>query len=413
MSMLALGCGARTGLEVGVADGGTPNAAVGDAGRDAGPRDAGTDAGTDAGSDAGPPQPLSGATGVWVGPIPQGSDGRVFTIILFERQNHALIGYVAGGTAHRSITGTVAGGEARLVLTAQDSAGMSEIMIGGTFAGDTFRGIATRADIDSPIPVVWQRRSDPLVERRFLFWPADQTPAQGVDIALVTDDTAAHTFVSGGYVGRSTCDFSCGGGALTLDEQMSRRGYQLRIELESGGAPTNRSTLAALMDSGDPSFTYRGRWVSVGSDGRTNVIAVEGVRTTMTRSDHVSSMLAALGALADGIESNDTVSWPIASDFLHDGMDRAALVSALEAERARYTTRTVDIFDVREAVSLQDPLTPDMWQRPSGIGFHDRRTGTSPGMPADRYRDVDTSDDNRYRYLQPRPDRFLFVGNGR
>jgi len=398
-------CGAKTGLAVRAAsppaDSGTPT----DSGtaRDAGLgwRDAGIPAGRDAG-----PSPTSSVDGTWVGPLPLGGGfSRMFTFVLHARASGEVLGYVAGGTAFRTITsGRLDGGMLELDLSLVDAHMSRTIHISG-FVGDGVIDARTPDDAFTLSLV-----AAPLTESRYRIRARGPRPVPGdLELAIVTN--GAGELVSGGFVDSVSCDIAaCGAGVTMLEVRPVHEGPTTYVVgFEAGGGCNNGTlTFTGVLS---PVWLYEGMVDEIRCDG-TVVATPIGVRiSTRSRTDHALAVLRSLGAIADALEAGAPLpdGLPVSDAYLHDGTTRDGLVAAMTAQLASAGEMRVEMGSFHSLVTEHPTDVDPMLAAPFQIQFRDRRTAGPGRVLQDTTTDVDAS----LRFFGLEGASWLVIGNGR
>lgn len=330
-----------------------------------------------------PPAPTEPSfSGVWTGPLPvSATETRTFAVQLHERHELKLLGYMLGGTSRRTLVGGARFGDDLLLIFEMNDPALSRtIMLRGTISGDTLTGTAF---VNSEtFPVTWTRRTDQLVERRFVF----ATSTEGDDFAeLAIVQDASGALVTGSFTA-DTCDFvACGGGVTAFAETSNG---DLNIGVESDGDCRGVGTLTATFNPSNA--FYSGSWAhtsAAGCGSSATTGALVGARDMGTRSNHVASLLSNLGTLADDLENGADFAAPyapVSDSYLHFGEDTAAFLAARNGEVAAHPNAQVNFSDISTVRTLVPPGMASFFSATPRVSFSDTRVDASG-----TYRSVD------------------------
>ncbi len=346
--------------------------------------------------------PSVDVTGTWTGTLTFGSTVRVFSFQLHQRPDGQVLGYILGGTKYRVITsGSVAGHAVSLTIEVADPDLTRIFNVSGAVSGNKIDGVAEQDGATQTIK--WKRTNHLLHERRFVFAKPDLSAS--VDLAVVL--TGLGHFVSGGFVGRESCDlFACGGGVTSFAEA----GTTITIGLETGGTCPATGSLTAAFDPATK--LYSGSYTLTGCGGTTGG-PILGARGARARSDDVAGMMAAVAQIADDLEAGATFAAPYApfsSAYLHNGDTLTDRIAELNTQVTTYESIQVTLSRFRNAASVSDPDAFPQLVEPIGIQFRDVRVGSPPTTS---YRDsnMETLLDTELRFFRQEGTAWKISGN--
>lgn len=334
------------------------------------------------------PPPEAQVEGTWSGTIAL-SPYRPYTLTFTTRANGEVLGYVMGGTRHRTIIhGTIDGSLVSLTMLKVDSMKREEVTFTGTIDGDVFTGTSPGGEF------TLVRDDRVLLEDNFVFlYELPNGETISIEMAVVTTETGE--FVSGGFVttpGQGCNPLACGGGITDF----SLVGRELTMELETGGTAlpcgggtgTITGTFVELGEGGpnegmfDSAFTFASCDGSNPRDG-----ALRGLRAMGTDSVAIQQVLSAFGRLADDLEDIETplgVPHPsFHSAYFHRGQDVAGLFDDYEAERAGRVDYTVGFSRFASLFTAEREYVFAPLVVPPRILYHQTRTSTAGGSPLD------------------------------
>jgi hypothetical protein len=203
----------------------------------------------------------------------------------------------------------------------------------------------------------------------------------------------------------------CWGDVVSFRE----RGTRLTLQLRSDGACELVTDIALTFDSS--TYLYTGSYTARSCDTvRTGTLLA--ARHVGTNSDHAAEILAALGRLADDLESDEPLPRPhpsFMSDYVYSGRTLDDLLDGYEQEGDFYSMRRAVFDRVRAVRTIVDPLMfPGLDVPPLGAEFDERREG-SPAIGGAR----EVYADSRTRPGPPRlslwtqgPAGWVIRGNG-
>lgn len=320
-------------------------------------------------------RPAVDVTGSWTTTIDFAGSARPVTLQLHQRARGRVLGHVLGGTSLRTVLdGRVVDDRLTLRLQFREPWTVQILTLDGTATATTIA--ATLAD-GSPITLI--RRTDILHERNLGLFDLDAAgePTSLAFVSVVQDDVGH--FVSGGFAGMEDCGlWACSGGLSAFADAAGT--IALAMETDGGCSAGSSATLA--WDPGAGFHTGSYTFNDCGGSTSGTLLGVNGWRT---RSDHVAEVLAALGAIADNLETGTPFSVPhpaFADDYLWFGTTLADRFAELNAEIAQYARIRAD-FHTRRIDTVDDPDTYDFIDAPPMANFEELRVGipTIGGAP--------------------------------
>jgi hypothetical protein len=314
-------------------------------------------------------------TGTWVGTLALAGASRALALQLHERDGHALLGYVLGGTELTTVrAGSRSGARVTLTLELRDPAGVTLLEIAARLRGNTMAG--TVSGPGGSGAVLLRRTSEVLSERRMVFATLDGGGEPTAMVQLAVAVAPSGELVAGAFAGDGSCTlWACAGEVTSFRETAGA----LTIAFDDrGGCPGDSSATVTFAPA---SKLYDGSYVFNGCSG-TNAGPVSAARAATTRSDHVAAILSGLGRIADDFEGSLDFSAPhpaFASDYLDLGQTTADLLAVFNRERDRYAEIEASFLRIRNASTVVDSdALPDLVP-PTGIEVDQRRSGVAVG----------------------------------
>ena len=325
------------------------------------------------------------ATGTWLFSLDFTGSTRRFALELIERPAGQLVGYLLGGTRHRTfVTGSASGSTVSFELELTDPSQTRTIAFNGSLAGHVITGTVS-GDITSQ-SVTLERTFCELSEQEFA--AAQDTggpePEHLTVLSVVFDE--ADSLVAGGFVGEDDCElWACGGGVTSFSEI----GDTLTFGLDTDGGCSAGSTFTVTWD---PGGIYMGTFSFTDCSGTKsgNLLAAFGMQATSRAARQAMSARVEIAeVLQDGIPLTGPLDG-VSSTFLNFGKDEPALRAELNTEMALYTAIQVDLGRARELRTSSHPRTLPDFLRPSGMTIDEIRSGipVSGGPTPVRYRDT-------------------------
>jgi len=315
------------------------------------------------------------ADGTWRFSIDFGGSDRPFAIELVERVDHALVGYVYGGTADRSlIGGSVAGSAISFDLELVNPAATRTITLAGTLGRDSM-ALTASGDVATQAVSVERLPCD-VVEQQLLAGDLSggPQPQHLRELAVVLDDEGA--FVSGGYVGLDDClMWDCDGGVTSFSDVAD----VLTIGLETDGGCSAGSSLTGTWDSGSGLYAGSFSFTDCADTTTGSAIAAYGMGTSSVAAREA---LAGRAAIADLVETDTplvTLEPALAAGYLNFGKDEPTLRAELNAEISAWDNIEVVLSRPRSLYTAQNARTlPDLVQ-PFGWAVDELRRGVPAG----------------------------------
>lgn len=323
-----------------------------------------------------PPAPTEPPfSGVWVGPLPvSATEQRTFAVVLHERADLKLMGYLLGGTSRRSLLGALRSGDrALMVFQMEDGAIAGPIGLSGEISGDTLAGTAFLGDDE--FAVTWTRRADALEERRFIF-AESVDGGEPAELSIVQDGTGA--LVSGNFTSSACAFIACAAAVTSFSETPAG---DIAIGLASDGACPGAATITASFNAS--TFFYDGAWTHTDGGacgGAATSGTLIGGRDLGTRSTHAASVLANLGQLADDIEGGvafGATHAAVAPSYLHFGQSAADFLAARNAEVAKHAGASVEFHSFTSIRTVTPAGHHPMLPNTLGVTFADERRDAS------------------------------------
>ncbi len=324
-------------------------------------------------------------TGTWIFSLDFTGSRRSFALELVERPGGQIVGYLLGGTRHRTfVTGSLSGSTLAFELELIHPTETRSINFTGAVAGNTITGTAS-GDITNQ-PVTLQRTFCELFEQEFA--AAQDTggpdPEHVVFLSVVRDEE--NVLVAGGFVGEDDCDlWACDGGVTSFSEI----GDTLTFGLETDGGCSVGSSFTVTWDPGGIYFgTYSFTDCSGTKSG--DLLAAYDMGTT---SPAAREALSARVEIAAALENGTALTEPldgVAPSFLNFGKDEPALRAELNAEMSLYNGIEVDLRRARQLKTSSHPRTLADLLQPAGMTVDEIRSGipVSGGPTPVRYRDT-------------------------
>lgn len=324
-------------------------------------------------------------TGTWLFDLDFTGSNRSFALELIARPGGQIVGYLLGGTRHRTfVTGSVSGSNVSFELELIDPSQTRTIAFNGTLAGNTITGTAAGGITSQP--VILERTFCELSEQGFA--AAQDTggsePEHVVYLSVVLNED--ENLVAGGFVGEDDCVlWACDGGVTSFSEI----GDTLTFGLETDGGCSAGSTITVTWD---PGGLYMGTYSFTDCSGTKsgNLLAAFGMGTTSSAGRQA---LSARVEIAEALENGIPLSGPldgVSSTFLNFGKDEPALRAELNTEMSLYTAIQVDLRRARELRTSSRPRTLADFLQPTGMTIEEIRSGipVSGGPTPVRYRDT-------------------------
>jgi YVTN family beta-propeller protein len=302
------------------------------------------------------------ASGVW-----EKGTGLDEQILLKERADGSLLGYVAGTPGLYLVGGSRQGTDVILDFEGEDG--------GGIYDAGTFTGTLTREQLvgffddgSGPNPVTLVRSSAQLVEEHWLLIDADTSAM--VEAARLLDGS---TFLGGGFAGAGQCDFlACGGGI----DAWNIAGTAHTIQTSSGGSCSSASTLSGTMDP--TCLLLMGTYTSTNCSGSAAGSFFGGKRGLTNTSD-AAHVLAMVVRFCDALEAESvTAIDALHSTYVHDGKTRADWSDDFTSWYLNYdsieATATLD-----QIITVNDGQVHPYLKGPSRLKWHQQVTGVPAG----------------------------------
>jgi hypothetical protein len=351
-------------------------------------------------------------TGTWVGAIALTGASRALALQLHERDSHALLGYVLGGTELTTVrAGSRSGARVALTLELRDPAGITLLEVAARLRGNTMTG--TVSGPGGSGTVLLRRTSDVLSERRMVFATLDDGGEPTALVRLAVAFAPSGELVAGAFASEENCSlWACSGEVTSFRETA---GVLTVVLNDRGGCPGASSATVTV----DPATKlYGGSYVFTGCGG-TSAGPVSAARAATTRSDHVAGILSGLGRVADDFEGGAGFSVPhpaFASDYLDLGQTTADMLAVFNRERARYGEIEASFLRIRNASTVVDPgALPDLVP-PTGVEADQRRSGIAVGG-SERVLYLDTTagfvEPDRFRCWTERAGAWVLIGDQR
>ncbi len=351
-------------------------------------------------------------TGTWVGTLALAGANHALALQLHERDSHALLGYVLGGTELTTErAGSRSGVRVTLTLERRDPAGVTLLEIAARLRGDTIAG--TVSGPGGSGAVVLRRTSEILSERRMVFATLDGDGEPTAIVRLAVAVAPSGELVAGAFAGEESCSlWACSGEVTSFRETAGALTVAFN---DLSGCPGDSSATVTF----DPaSKLYAGSYVYRGCSG-TNAGSVFAARAATTRSDHVAGILSGLGRIADDFEGGAGFSTPhpaFAPDYLDLGQTTADMLAVFNRERARYAEIEASFLRIRNASTVIDPDALPKLVPPTGVEVEQRRSGVAVGS-SERVLYLDTTqgfgEPDRFRHWTEHAGAWVLIGDQR
>lgn len=362
-------------------------------------------------SGGGCPAPVT-VDGVWLVGLDFGGQPRQLAVLLHQRADASLVGYVIGGTPRRVVTsGSYLSGFLNLDLVLERPDGDRSVHLAASVAGDLATGSAT-GDL-GPQTIHLVRWPDRVEERR---WVVVDPTGAGRAAHLAAAMTPAGELLSGGFSATSSspaCLWACDGGLTWFSEV----GDTVSFGLETDGGCSAGSAGSATFDPASGLWVGSATFTDCSGTTTGPIIAAP---TTAARSDEAAQVLAAVAGVADQLEAGTAFTAPhpsFAADFLHEGRDLATTLADLDAELAAWDDIEVGLARVRRISTVEVSGGPPELHRPLGVELEESRSGLPVGGgPRELYLDpaANPFDDvyaNPLAVAGPTPDGWRLVGD--
>ena len=314
-------------------------------------------------------------TGTWVGALTLPGANHALALQLHERDGHALLGYVLGGTERTTVrAGSRSGVRVALTLELRDPAGVTLLEIAARLRGKAMAGTASGPGGSGT--VLLRRTSEVLSERRMVFATLDGDGEPTALVRLAVALAPSGELVAGAFAGEESCSlWGCSGEVTSFWETAGALTVAFN---DRGGCPGDSSATVTF----DPaSKLYGGSYVHTGCSGAISE-PVSAAREATTRSDHVAGILSGLGRIADDFEGGAGFSAPhpaFAPDYLDLGQTTADMVAVFNRERARFAEIDASFLRIRNASTVADPDALSELVPPTGVEVDQRRSGVVVG----------------------------------
>jgi hypothetical protein len=351
-------------------------------------------------------------TGTWVGALALAGANHALALQLHERDSHALLGYVFGGTELTTVrAGSRSGARVALTLELRDPAGVTLLEIAARLRGDTMAGTVSGPGGSGTVSL--RRTSEVLTERRMVFATLDGDGEPTAMVRLAVAVTPSGALAAGAFAGEESCSlWACSGEVTSFRETAGALTVAFN---DRGGCPGDSSATVTF----DPaSKLYGGSYVSTGCGG-TIAGPVSAARAATTRSDHVAGILSGLGRIADDFEGGAGFSTPhpaFAPDYLDLGQTTADMLAVFNRERARFSEIEASFLRIRNASTVVDPDALRSLVPPIGVEVDQRRSGVAVGG-GERLLYLDTAqgfvEPDRFRHWTEHAGAWVLIGDQR
>lgn len=322
--------------------------------------------------------PPASVDGTWLATLDFSGQRRTLAILLHQRLDGGVVGYLLGGTPRRVLTGGgYAAGVLTLDLLLERSDGDRTVQLTANVAGDLADGTAT-GDLGAQ-PVRLVRWPEVVEERRWGVIDLDTPPGYGGDTTgfLAVALRPSGGLLAGGFAAAEVagCLWACDGGITSFSDD----GTTATFGLESDGGCSAGSGASLTYDA--PSGIWLGSYTFTDCAGTLSG-SIAGAPTTASRSDDAATLLAAVAGVADQLEAGAPFSAPhpsFAADFFHEGRDLAATLAGLNDELAAWTGIEVGLSRVRRISTIAVSQTVPAVTRPHGLELDESRSGVPAG----------------------------------
>ncbi len=269
--------------------------------------------------------------GIWESTTP----GFEAIIVLAERADRRLVGYLPGNPGSRLLGGRVDGKDVHFIIGDSDPMVTWTAEFTGVVSGDNLIGIVS--DGSGSTPVQFQLTTEPVLEESWLLF--ENATADRVSLSRMED--GAGSFLFGEFVNLTGCSFlACGGNVSSWNIT----GLAHTIITSSSGMPGCPMT-STLVGNQDPvEFLVGGTYTSSDCTGVLGGGGFLGGKTGFTTMEDVHALLESLAIFADDFESES----PEAADFFHsaylyNGFARADVEAAFAAWWGQYNSIHVSL----------------------------------------------------------------------
>ena len=275
---------------------------------------------------------LEGVVGVWQST----TTGFDTVLVLEERADGRLLGYLPGTSSTRVTDGLRSGTAVTVYLAGEDSGASWEGTYSAVLSGSTLTGAFS--DGSSSTALDFQRTAEVLVEERWALF--EQATSDQLTVARLEDASGA--FVSGDFTAETSCEFLACGGQLT---SWVIAGSSHTITTSSGGSCTSASTLTADLD-GTPAL-LTGTYTTTNCSGTSSGEFLGG-KAGLVSTTQVREVLQSMATFTDQFEDAAASAVEVFhSSYLHDGKTQADWSSDFSAWWSTYE-------DISVVVSLED-----------------------------------------------------------
>lgn len=265
-------------------------------------------------------------------------------IVLHERADGELLGYIAGSPTVWIESGQTYGSGALIELQGTDTDFEEpwSATLRVRLSGRHLEGVLLQEK--AVIPITLERTSLRFVEESWIWY--DFANATMHDVSRVLDP--GNNFLGGGFNSSDSCMFMACGGVI---EDWVETGTTHDITTSSTGDCGQTANLSGTFDASANQLD--GTWSSVDCTGTPSSGAFIGGKWGGVYDKDVSAMLSSLGSFADDLEDESLDAADVFhSSYLSDGFTRADWEAQLTAWYASYEDLQVEISGPRQLLTV-------------------------------------------------------------
>jgi hypothetical protein len=269
--------------------------------------------------------------GIWESTTP-GIDA---IIVLAERSDGRLLGYMPGNPGTRLVGGRVEGRNVHFLVAGQDPLISWQAEFIGVVSGTSL--IGTINDGTGSTPVQFQLTPDPVLEESWLLFESDT--AERVILSRIEDGGGA--FLFGEFLNLTACKFLACGGRITA-WNISGLAHTINTSSDGGSSCSTTSTLVGNQDPVE--FLLGGTYTTSDCTGVLGFGGFLGGKTGFTSMADVHALLESLAIFADDFEAEaPTAADLFHSAYLYNGLTRADVEAQFALWWAQYSSIRVGL----------------------------------------------------------------------
>lgn len=277
--------------------------------------------------------------GAWTSSV----GGNNLLLVLQERADGRIIGYVSGQRGTLISTGAHSGTTITLTITHTDPGSSGSGTFSGTLAGSTITGTYTEGSSSTAMTLTKTTAS--YKTENWLF----TNSSSSVQNSFGRVKTSTGSFDSGSFIGNTSCTFlACGG---TISSWSATAGSH-SIATSSSGSCSSTSSLSGTFNT--TSRILSGTFSTTDCTSTTTG-SYSALKTGMTSVSGTRSVLKLLSNFADAIESESTsIGDFFTAYYMNNGTTKSAAIAELTTIFSNYSSLSVAINGLEEVTTEND-----------------------------------------------------------